>query len=90
MNPRLFFISASVLAASALNAVDPDPRYNSWLTNPSGTYARLYESTTAQLAGTAVTTWSRGQGTQSTPTYAGVNQVSYSADWVYIRGFERR
>ena len=86
MNPRLFFISASVLAASALNAVDPDPRYNSWLTNPSGTYARLYESTTAQLAGTAVTTWSRGQGTQSTPTYAGVNQVSYSADWVYISG----
>lgn len=86
MNPRLFLIVASVLAASALNAVDPDPRYNSWLTNPSGTYARLYESTTAQLAGTAVTTWSRGQGIQSTPTYAGVNQVSYSNDWVYIRG----
>lgn len=79
-------ILAIIVSESTLHAVDPDPRYTSWLTNPSGTYARLYESTTAQISGTAVTTWSRGQGNQSTPTYAGVNQVSYSNDWVYIRG----
>lgn len=88
LTPRIIFISIVALftAASSSFAQTTDPRYTSWLTNPSGTYARLYESTTAQLAGNAVTTWSRGQGVQSTPTYAGVNQVSYSADWVYIRG----
>ncbi|MES2695387.1 MAG: YHYH protein [Verrucomicrobiota bacterium] len=62
-----------------------DPRITSWFTTPSGRYARLYETEAAKNASTAVTTWSRGQGTQSTPSYAGVMQVSYSADWVYLR-----
>ncbi len=34
--------------------------------------------------GTSVTTWSRGAGVQSAPTYAGVHQIDYSANWVYI------
>ena len=81
------FLSVIVGHLVALNtsAQSSDPRYTSWLTNPSGTYARLYQSTTAQSSGTASTTWSRGQGVQSSPTYAGVGQVSYSSDWVYIR-----
>jgi hypothetical protein len=86
---RILLPSVTALCLSVatlqLSGAD-DTRYSSWLTTPSGTYAQLYESVTAQLAGTAVTTWSRGDGVQSTPTYAGVNQVSYSADWVYIRG----
>jgi len=61
------------------------PQLSSWYTNSSGSYARIYDSTAAQNAGTAVTTWSRGQGVQSSPTYAGVHRISYSADWIYIR-----
>ncbi|GAB5559106.1 MAG: hypothetical protein SynsKO_07530 [Synoicihabitans sp.] len=78
------FVAWCLLATSI--SANEDPRYTSWLTDPSGSYARIYESTTAQSSGAAVTTWSRGQGTQSAPTYAGINQVSYSEDWVYIRG----
>ena len=32
-----------------------------------------------------VHTWNHGAGIQSLPTYSGVNEVSYSANWVYIR-----
>ncbi|MEO6243965.1 MAG: hypothetical protein ABIQ12_00910, partial [Opitutaceae bacterium] len=62
-----------------------DPRITSWYYAPSGNYARLYESAAAKNAGTSVTTWSRGQGVQATPSYAGVMQVSYSDTWVYLR-----
>ena len=72
-------------AALAQSATPTDPRITSWYVAPSAKYARLYETAAAKNAGTSVTTWSRGQGTQSTPSYAGVLQVSYSADWVYLR-----
>lgn len=72
------------LGATALSHAQDDPRYTSWYTDASGTYARLYESAADLGTGTAVTTWSRGQGTQTTPTYAGVTSVSYSDNWVYI------
>jgi hypothetical protein len=62
-----------------------DPQLSSWHTADSGQYARIYQTTAAETARTASTTWSRGQGVQSAPTYAGVSQVSYSANWVYIR-----
>jgi hypothetical protein len=62
-----------------------DPRISSWFTGDSGRYARIYPSAAAEAAGTASTTWSKGAGTQSAPTYAGVSQVSYSTNWVYIR-----
>lgn len=77
-------VVAVILSEASLRAQDSDPRYTSWLTSPSGTYARLYETTSDLTAGNAVTTWTRGQGTQSTPTYAGVTEVSYSSNWVYI------
>ena len=77
----LFFVFSSAFAF----AQSTDPQLNSWQTGGSRRYARLYPSDSAKAAGTAVTTWSRGQGTQSTPTYAGVVQVSSSANWVYLR-----
>lgn len=62
-----------------------DARLSSWITEPSGVYARVYETLAAESARESVTTWSRGQGVQSLPTYAGVSQVAYSEDFVYIR-----
>lgn len=62
-----------------------DPQLTSWHTKDSGQYARIYQSTAAETAGTTSTTWSRGTGVQSSPTYAGVSEIAYSASWVYIR-----
>ena len=62
-----------------------DPQVSSWYTENSGQYARIYETLSDQNSGNAVSTWSRGQGTQTLPTYAGIHEVSYSNDWVYIR-----
>ncbi|MEC9227456.1 MAG: hypothetical protein VYA21_01415, partial [Verrucomicrobiota bacterium] len=62
-----------------------DPQVSSWYTENSGQYARIYETISDQNSGNAVSTWSRGQGNQTAPTYAGIHEVSYSNDWVYIR-----
>jgi hypothetical protein len=70
-------------SVAALGAADA--RTESWFTANSGKYARLYQTTADETAGISVTTWSRGQGTQSLPVYAGVREVSSSASWVYIR-----
>ena len=69
------------VAASAFG----EPVLTSWLTEPSGRYARLYESDEDVANLSAVTTWSRGQGSQAQPTYAGVHEISYTATDVYIR-----
>ena len=81
---RIRLFAATALTVSSLSALDPDPRFSEWLTDPSGTYARIYETAADLTSGNAVTTWSRGQGTQSSPAYAGVTSISYSNDWVYI------
>ena len=78
-------LAAVVLALPLPPARAADPQLESWQTGGSRRYARLYETEAAKASGTSVTTWSRGQGTQSTPTYAGVVQVSASANWVYLR-----
>ncbi len=62
-----------------------DPQLTSWFIANSGKYARIYATTAAQTAGTTSTTWTRGQGTQSSPAYSGVNEVNSSSSWVYIR-----
>ena len=62
-----------------------DAQINSWFTDNSGKYARLYQTVADETAANSVTTWSRGSGVQSSPVYAGVREVSYSANWVYIR-----
>ncbi|QYM79852.1 YHYH protein [Horticoccus luteus] len=78
------FCAGFAVVRSADAAVS-DPLVTSWLTAPTGWYARLYQSDAAKAAGTAVTTWSRGQTNQTAPVYAGVMQVSYSTGWVYLR-----
>lgn len=62
-----------------------DPRLTSWFTANSGQYARIYTTTAAETAGTKSATWSRGAGTQASPVYADINEINYSANWVYIR-----
>ncbi len=61
------------------------PLLSSWFTKNSGRYARLYQTIADQNAGATSTTWSRGAGVQTTPTYAGIHEIDYSASWVYIR-----
>jgi hypothetical protein len=62
-----------------------DPLVSSWYTEKSGVYARLYENLSDLEAQRASTTWSRGQGTQTLPVYAGVQGIAHSAAWVYIK-----
>ncbi len=71
-----------VLTAPAATA---DPQLTSWFTADSGQYARLYQTSAAETAGTVSKTWSRGAGVQNTPTYAGVSKIVHSTGWVYIR-----
>jgi arylsulfatase A-like enzyme len=60
------------------------PILDSWYLEGSRNYARIYETLTDESARTTVTTWSRGQGTQSQPTYSGVHLVAFDANNVYI------
>lgn len=80
MKTGLLFL---LLATATL--VHADPQLSAWYTADSGQYARIYQTTAAETAGTKSTTWSRGTGTQTNPTYATISEVSYSATWVYIR-----
>ena len=62
-----------------------DAMLDSWLTQNSGLYARIFQDLEAMHDGHSITTWSGGQGTQSQPVYAGVNEVAFSDDWLYIK-----
>ena len=74
----------AVMAALGVT-VHADPLLDSWFTATSDQYARLYPTTAAETSMSSVTTWSRGSGTQSTPVYSGLREVSSSSSWVYIR-----
>jgi hypothetical protein len=78
--PAVALLSLLTPAVSAA-----EPLLDSWQTSNTRRYARIYQNDAARLAGTAVTTWTRGTTSQTTPSYAGVTQVSYSANWVYLR-----
>ena len=71
--------------AAGFTAAHADPQLTSWLQTDSTKYARIYQSTANETAGTKSTTWTRGTGTQTNPVYAGVSEVNYSTNWVYIR-----
>ena len=63
------------------------PEVASWFVQNSNRYARVVE----QTGHSPVTTWpSPGlpnrSGGQSKPAYADIQQVSYSSEWVYIKG----
>jgi hypothetical protein len=81
---KIPLVSICVLITSAAAAV-AEPLIGSWYTARSGRYARLYTTVANETNGNAVTTWSRGQGVQNSPTYSGVHEVASSANWVYIR-----
>lgn len=77
----------TLLALYALCAcAKADPQLTSWITQYSTIYGRIYESDSARLAGTSVTTWTstNGQLSQSLPAYVGVETITYSADWIYF------
>ena len=62
-----------------------EPLLYSWCIDQSSTYAELFESSNDEDNHNEVHTWNHGAGIQSLPTYSGVNEVSYSANWVYMR-----
>ncbi|MDB6024039.1 MAG: hypothetical protein JWM68_262 [Verrucomicrobiales bacterium] len=83
---------AALFFASPVSRADVDPRTNSWITSSAGQYARLYTNATAQAAGNAVTTWTFSSisgtpvtGSQTNPVYSGVQEITSSTNWVYIR-----
>ena len=76
-------LAAAVLIAS-MPGLGADPQLSSWLEGISGNYARIYSSTTNRTNGVSETTWS-GNQSQTLPAYAGVNEIDYSANWVYFR-----
>ena len=78
---KLSLVFALLISTTAKS----EPIVESWFTELSGRYARIYPTLADQNSGTSATTWSRGQGTQSLPTYAGVSEVSVTATDVYIR-----
>ena len=73
------------LALACGSVATAEPLLNSWHTADSGSYARIYETTDAEAAQSTSTTWSRGQGTQALPTYAGIHEISFTENWVYLR-----
>ncbi|MBI3875704.1 MAG: hypothetical protein HY300_07035, partial [Verrucomicrobia bacterium] len=81
----LLFKVGLLAVAFAAGAQTTDPRVTSWLTTYSGKYARIYGTDADKTSGAAVTTWSNGTQTQSLPAYCGIQEVSYSTDWVYFR-----
>lgn len=84
LRAAVVLLGANGSIASAKTATPSDPRITSWFVTPSAEYARLYENDAAKNAGTAVTTWSRGQGTQTTPSYAGVMQVVNASTRAFV------
>lgn len=77
--PRILLLSL------LLNPLYAQVQVESWLTEPSGRYARLFETDADETALNAVTTWERGAGVQAMPTYAGISEVASTATDVYIR-----
>ncbi|MCF7762379.1 MAG: YHYH protein [Verrucomicrobia bacterium] len=76
---------SSLLPISSVSAAPVNPRISSWLTAPSGQYARLYRTYADEQADTAVSVWSNTNYAQEQPAYAGVQKVSHSGNFVYLR-----
>jgi hypothetical protein len=76
MKRYLFILPALCLTCNA-----SDSLLTTWSLTNSGKYARVYETTAAKTSGTASTTWSG----QTLPAYADIQEVSYSANWAYVK-----
>ncbi|HEY1171115.1 MAG TPA: YHYH protein [Verrucomicrobiae bacterium] len=70
---------------TVISASSSDALLTSWFTNLTGRYARIYETDATRLDGETVTTWGNGAQNQTSPAYAGVQEVFSSSNWVYIR-----
>ena len=68
-----------------LNQLHAQVHVDSWLTEPSGRYARLFETAADETSLNALTTWNRGQGVQAMPTYGGIHEIASTTTDVYIR-----
>jgi hypothetical protein len=89
------------LLAVIASPVFADPLLTTWHTKDAGKYARIWrtieEETTEKTTGTttSVTTWNRvlypvndagvRAGDQTTAVYGGVQEISYSTNYVYVR-----
>src|ERR1051325_4775065 len=73
--------SALALALAGNFVAHADSLITSWFTANSGKYARVYTSAANRSSGISSTIWSG----QTLPTYAGVHEIDYSSNWVYIR-----
>jgi len=76
---------ALICLESVLHA---DPQLTSWLTEASTKYARIYTTSNNRTAGISAVTWTNTinpSDSQTSPTYAGVHEINYSSNWVYIK-----
>ncbi|MEO0508797.1 MAG: sulfatase-like hydrolase/transferase [Verrucomicrobiota bacterium] len=83
----MFYWKVFTLSFAAALTLAAEPILSSWHKIQSGQYARIYESNEDVIAQNAVTTWihpTSGTG-QMQPTYAGIHEVAYDADMVYVR-----
>jgi hypothetical protein len=81
MKTTLIGILLGALATSAF----ADPQITSWFTVDSAQPARIYRTDAEKNAGQPETTWSNGRNTQAQPADCGVQEISSSANWVYVR-----
>ena len=77
-NLILQMAAATFLAMLAI--AQADPMLNTWQTELSSQYARVYLSKEDALANNAVSSWTG----QALPAYAGVQKIEYSDNWVYV------
>lgn len=87
---RWFRPAVFPLLALTLAAQSSDPCLTTWLTDASGSYARVYQTNADKSAGATATTWPRSGllnrgGGVSTATYTDIQRVAYSASYVYIQ-----
>src|ERR1051325_8327695 len=82
---KIFRLSLIPFALATLTARAGDAQLDSWFPPCSGQYARLYATDADKNSGNAITMWSRGTLSQSTPVYSGVHEVYSSPNWVYLR-----
>lgn len=79
-------LSTYISPANVLN----EPVETAWQTVTGAEYARIYRTQTRALNGIADTTWAPEgpvrNGRQDVPTYAGIESIRVSANWVYVKG----
>jgi arylsulfatase A-like enzyme len=84
MKSNHFFLAT--LLGGCLTAA-AQPIVDSWHTENSGRYARVYPSDEAVAQGPSamITTWNQGAGVQSDPVYSGIHGIWRDDTWVYVR-----